>query len=290
MAKASTNTSWSHASDATYQAWVTEFHNLLISAGLVQTSDTGQIADLSVITRPSVGVLTGFRIYSLNDSLQSTAPILIKVWFGTGNNANHARIDVQAGILTNGAGSFTGGRSTAVQSLLTNPVLATNLPARACAGEGFAWITFKASTAATCYLGFGVSRSFDSSGNPSAHGYTLVTSNQTTGVHISQQVIFDSNTVSAASQTMSCVLPSSIQTSVVGADVQFWKHYMATPRMRCLIPFLTTNINDTPSGTERSLTPVGSTARNYISAGFGLGNTCGANAGVNNTMMLIWED
>lgn len=89
-------------SDATFQTWTQAIHNALTTVGLVQTADTGQI-NFSTTTRGT----GGYAIYRFSDTLQSTAPIYLKIVFGNGGTSSPAWT-VQLGTGTNGAGTLTG--------------------------------------------------------------------------------------------------------------------------------------------------------------------------------------
>lgn len=67
-------------------AQMQQLHDALIAVGLVQTSDTGQIADFSTIVVASDYTYTkvhGYRVYRMNDSLSSISPVFIKVMYRT---------------------------------------------------------------------------------------------------------------------------------------------------------------------------------------------------------------
>ena len=295
MTTASSDSLLQHTNDADFRVWAQQFEALLVAAGLVVTSDTGQV-DLTTMTKP-VGGIAGYRMYRFNDALQATAPIYIRVGFGTSTlNSGAPQMNVQVGTGTNGANSLLAGAVTGV--FLMNPSSAplgsgTPFKSKACVVEGCAWISFKYNYSGTnsCQLGFLVARSCDSAGNPTSHGFLLVSDLQSATTRY-QQVLLDGPTVSASSQSLTCMIPSSYVSSVVGTDVQFWKHYMAVPRSRCVPYLLCCNYTvDTPYETQRSLTVIGGTARNYICIGKGLG-TGGAGLSLTGTMiglMLIWE-
>lgn len=68
-------------------AWKTLFadlHDNMIAAGLVQTDTVGQLDFDDVTVLPADGTFAGFREYAFNDTLQATAPVLIKIEFGCG--------------------------------------------------------------------------------------------------------------------------------------------------------------------------------------------------------------
>jgi hypothetical protein len=81
--------------------WAYGVHSKILACGLVATSDTGQ---QSWAGPPAVGsVIAGaYNLYAFNDSLQTTAPIILKIiWLNAG-------ITVQVGNTTDGAGNFPG--------------------------------------------------------------------------------------------------------------------------------------------------------------------------------------
>jgi hypothetical protein len=94
------------ADNAAFQAWGTAIHNMLTTAGLVQTSDTGQV-DVTTMTIPgSNNTSAGYRVYKLNDSWDATRPIYFRINFMRGAAATTARADFFLGAGSNGAGTL----------------------------------------------------------------------------------------------------------------------------------------------------------------------------------------
>ena len=71
------------ADNATFQAWATGIDDQIKDMGWVQTSDTGQV-DVTTVARPAAGAYAGYRIYRMDDSLQSTSPVFLKLEYGCG--------------------------------------------------------------------------------------------------------------------------------------------------------------------------------------------------------------
>lgn len=126
---------------STYKQMIIDFNNAMISAGLVRTSDTGQLDTKSVNTIPTLSVTTYSDyygngsatyavgsatcgvyhkpiIYAFTDSAQSTIPVYIKIQFGiaqvqyyyndpTYMNAYALTTYISVGSKTNGAGNIT---------------------------------------------------------------------------------------------------------------------------------------------------------------------------------------
>lgn len=108
LAAASTN-----VSDASFRVWINEIHNALIAFGWLQTADTGQI-NFSTVTRPAgTNQYPGFACYQMNDALQSSCAVFIRLDFGTGGNTDTPGIKLQVAIGgTNGTGTLTGNVGT----------------------------------------------------------------------------------------------------------------------------------------------------------------------------------
>ncbi|RQH69982.1 hypothetical protein IPC102_09415 [Pseudomonas aeruginosa] len=137
-----------------------ELHDALLAVGLVQTADTGQLADFSGVTGDVPGATTvtyGYRIYRLNDSLQATSPVFLKVVFGARGGSSSGTWDVpnfglEIGTGTDGTGNLVNSTgSYRFPNLYFNSSTATpslvcrtgNLPSYAYSGEGLTWVMLK---------------------------------------------------------------------------------------------------------------------------------------------------
>lgn len=90
------------------------FHDALLSIGLVQTADTGQL-NLSTASPAyvnTVNYLYGYTIYRWSDPLQATNPIYIRVGWKNGNASTGGLYPffmlISTGSGTDGAGNLTG--------------------------------------------------------------------------------------------------------------------------------------------------------------------------------------
>jgi hypothetical protein len=113
----------SFSGDGKFRSWGSSISSLLDSAGLVQTSDTGQI-NWGSVNHPSVASSSaGYEIWRFNDSLQSTAPIFIRLEYGTGPATSGANPSIlwYVGFSTDGAGVVSGGTG-----LTNSPIRAAN--------------------------------------------------------------------------------------------------------------------------------------------------------------------
>lgn len=106
--------------------WITDFHGLMLSAGLVQTSDTGQLDINSISAINNTLVPYGFKLYELLDSQSSNLRLLIKVEFCGHSWGNASGVGygpatyISVGSTTDGAGNFTGLCKTARQISVGN--------------------------------------------------------------------------------------------------------------------------------------------------------------------------
>ncbi len=94
------------SSDAGFRTWGATFGTNLATLGWVQTADTGQI-NWSTVTKPTLAnTVAGYEIWRMNDALQSTAPIFLKIEYGTGAAATNSAIWITVGFSTDGAGNL----------------------------------------------------------------------------------------------------------------------------------------------------------------------------------------
>lgn len=108
-----TPSNFTNSSDANFRAWGSNLAAQLLAAGLVKTSDTGQIDWATVTTPAGINTYQGYEIWRLNDTLQATAPVYIKIQYGEGSAVDGPGIRVQFGTGSNGSGTLTGNVSTA---------------------------------------------------------------------------------------------------------------------------------------------------------------------------------
>lgn len=96
-------------SNTPFRAWGLAWSTALQAADALQkTTDTGQV-DWSTVTGPTVAnTVSGYEMYRFKDSLQSTAPIFLKVEWGNGTTAANGQMWFTVGTGSDGAGTITG--------------------------------------------------------------------------------------------------------------------------------------------------------------------------------------
>ena len=107
----------SNASDATFRAWVQFIHDLLITTGgWVDPGDTGQLTISTAAHPTGTSQKVGYRMYRMADTLQSTSPVYMKVYYGSNSlGANNPGIWVTIGTGSDGTGTITSIRYGEVQ-------------------------------------------------------------------------------------------------------------------------------------------------------------------------------
>jgi hypothetical protein len=134
------------------------FTNLL-AGGWVQTADTGQTT--TVVVNGS-----GYQVWRMNDALQSTSPVYIKVSWGTSG----VLLFLTVGTGSNGTGTITGLWYYSGQ--ITTTQLATVMKSYYSSGVSrFSWALFTASTAS---MYFSLERTKDANGNDTSEGCILL--------------------------------------------------------------------------------------------------------------------
>lgn len=106
MATSAVNLPSFFGSDADFRTWAQGVHNALAAIGLVQAADTGQI-NLATVAKPAVvNTVAGYEIWRFADALQATAPVFVKVEYGTGGAVDRPSFFITVGSGTNGAGAI----------------------------------------------------------------------------------------------------------------------------------------------------------------------------------------
>lgn len=296
-----TTLSWStpadHTTDAGFRAWGSELSAKLQAAGLVQTADTGQI-NWTTVTRPgSVNNAAGYEIYRFDDALQATAPLYIKLEYGTGNVADRPCIWVSVGTGTNGAGTLTGSVSNRnTTSFFNTPGNdGVSRPSYLCVKDGFVGLAWKYGLSTSYsdlkfYLFFAVARTVDDSGAETGDGFTIFRRNQSTTATGGTQVesVSYSAGVQAAQNGYYAIVPGNVTASDVGTDKQIYKCYGVMPRVRPIMQCCVCFKDEFGVGTTFTATLVGTTARTYLSLGDGM-NYAAANRNVRYCDAMLWE-
>lgn len=271
MTTSSVSSVLAHVAAADFRLWSKQISDQLAAVGLTKTADTGQI-DFTTVAFPGTGVVGGYEIWRFNDTLQATFPIFLKIEYGTsGSGSNYPGMWLTVGSGSNGAGTLTGvmlnrvahGRATTLSGSPTVSYASYNT---AIGFLGFAgWLSGSAG-APYGYLPFMVMRPVDDTGAPTAEG--IVTYYLSATSFVSSVYSAVSGSVVMAGNIAYTLVPSNAVSSVVGTDVQLFRHFCGLPRVRHLPGICTYFDAEISRGTQFPATLVG-TQRTYVALGNG---------------------
>jgi hypothetical protein len=177
---------------AQWQAWVNEFDAALIAYGWLRSGDTGEASMPTAVTRPTTTATWPiWVVYKMNDSLQSTTAVYMRIDYGTGGQVDTPSIKFQITIGgTNGSGTLTGNVSTQ-QTFSGQSPPSTATPFRTSGSSSsfrlLAWTKVAGQSWAIC-----VERDKDSSGADTTSGVNYVVawcSNNVSGVGLASQYL-----------------------------------------------------------------------------------------------------
>lgn len=283
-----------HTSDPTFRAWGLDLSTSLDTIGFTRSADTGQI-DWTTVTRPGTNTAGGYEIRYLNDSLHGTAPIYVKLEYGTGSNAAYPALWITVGTGSNGSGTITGtvfAREACRSQSVALGSTVTAYPSYACLTEGAVWFVCK-SNVRTYAFGWAIFRTVDSAGDPDARGVVLYRGPNNNAGYAAQASVYVFATAYAKSSTDQLQLyggnyssmPYGLTATVVSGvpgSFQATRHYTVLPTIVPLMQIVSLSNTDGVSlGTTFDATTVGATQHVFISLGglFSLYDTFG----------LIWE-
>ena len=162
------------STNAQFQAWVQAVQAAIAAVGtLAYTSDTGMINSATVAVPAATNTSAGYEIYKFQDSLQTTAPIFIKIEYGVAGAVTMPTMWVTVGTGSNGSGTLTGQVTTRqICSGQTNGTSGQTFPLYMCGQPSGIACMFgygvQASNNSTCF--WSVERTHNSSGVATADG------------------------------------------------------------------------------------------------------------------------
>lgn len=171
MAIASFTAKPSSSTDALFRDWGSKLSAAIQSVGLVKTDDTGQI-NWSTVT---IGTgIRGYEIFRFNDTLQSSAPIFIKIEYGhQTSTTTYVLFRTTVGKGTDGAGNITGVLHSSLANYNGGHDATTDYVSYVSSGDGsmLNFALFPAWSAAySPMLKFSLERSRDAGGNRTTTG------------------------------------------------------------------------------------------------------------------------
>lgn len=262
-----------HDSDAAFREWGSELNTKMALVGLIQTADTGQINWVTV-TRPSANTDAGYEIWRFDDSLQGTAPIYFKLYFGAGGNISIPRMRVQVGSGSNGSGTITGTFTAVGAQTIGGGTTATTDTLRTsymCCLDGAFWMAWKNGGSGAQNMFMHIARTCDGNGDPTVTGAILISGGSNAACNTqclrfaSPATVFTA--VTAPNGTLG-FLPQS-QASSINAlgQMQVAVGWMWAPDVLPIFSIVGAIPADAVEATTFEITPVGTTPRTFIALG-----------------------
>lgn len=154
------------------------FETILTNGGWVRTADTGQTLAASMSGFTSTANTSSYnQIWRMADSLQATAPVYIKIEFGTGNATYCPGLWITIGTGSDGSGNITGTKLSRTQIASSGVDTTSNIVSYLSASTSRLSAVLYQATGGTSLSAFGINieRSKDSSGADSSDGIILNT-------------------------------------------------------------------------------------------------------------------
>jgi len=291
MATATWSAPLKHADTASFRAWGSLIHDKLAAIGTIQqTADTGQIDWATVAYSATLSTSIGYEIWFLNDSLSGTAPLYIRLDYGTGPNATRPWFRVTTGTSTNGAGTLTG-VVTAIHTSCGNGALVSdtiNYTSYLCVAEGFisfvGW--YGVASAGLGYMGFIIQRTSNSTGVFNGEGihitYHCGTSIVTTVVGIQTVGYTAAHAYNLVATVPPVFVPHGETATSIATVPQMYLGWGHFPAMMPLLGIGGVLISEISDFSTFSATILGGASRTYMSFGRGLGT------GVDTVTPSLW--
>jgi hypothetical protein len=175
------------ASDAALQTYVTNMRSTMIAAGMTRVPDTvvtGQIDPTTVVRPASGAALVGFEIWQLNDSLQTTKPVYLRIEYWVTMTTPIVYHKFQAGSVVSSTGVLSGQLST--QALTYNAQQAS-MTLSVCAASDRFWLNWGGLTSSPNNTAWKllVDRTRDENGVATADGFLFYCGNSTSSSTVS---------------------------------------------------------------------------------------------------------
>lgn len=226
---------WLNTTSAQLQAWVAEVDTILSTAGLLKTTDTGQINIGSLVWSAAGSTNYGYQIWKFPDALQATTPIFIRMEYMNSTNASNPSIKVSVASSTDGAGTLTTTAGPITGPFTSNPGSATIAASRVsycCYTDStFALVLAKDAAVSNTYnnslLPMAIDRQRSTAGVAQAGAY--LASIGVYGSTLSHRHWYGAPTLAAtAGSPMLFPNPAAVG-SVEGTNVNVFRPYMQTP-------------------------------------------------------------
>lgn len=209
-----------NSTNTAFQAWGSAIANAFNTAGWVGVTGVGEVDWTTAAANASTLSSWGFEIWRMNDALQSTVPVYLRIDYGSGTTVTAPSIWLQLGSGSSG-NTVTGAYSTQLRAMATGNSGTTAWPAYFC-GANSRMVMVLAPASANA-ITFSIERTKDANGNDTEEGVLFFASN--TSATCVQQY-WNGRTGPAPSESgFGSFLPSTGLSATTGNTTMFFPNY-----------------------------------------------------------------
>lgn len=270
-----------HTTDAEFRAWGVIFTAQLAAMGWVQAVDTGQI-NWGTVTRPAgANTVQGYEIWKFGDTLQATAPVFIKIEYGSGAGASSFGTWLQVGKATNGAGAFVGLASTRQQvAVPTASANAMNCVFSGYTDYGLVWLGYSGTgSSGSTQAMWSIEREVDANGARVGTGVLITTTTNGLNANTWKQEYYNFTAGAGGQESDLGIMVPKLGNGTSGADIASYPQHHASG---VFLPFglnqLAYFTSAIAAGTIVSFQLYGAT-HTYLTIGSGFAGSTGMNRG-----------
>lgn len=185
--------------DADFRAWVQFIEDTLVTTGAwVVTADTGQMTIASATKPGAANTKVGYRIYRMDDAMQATSPVFVRIDYGSGAAATSPGFWVTIGTGSNGSGTITNirfnGGAVAAPTVSCTGTTTGTFNAYGSADTGRVSLGLFVNATASRIIAFVLERSKDSTGAVTADGLIMAYTTSGSQIDKSQYIVLGSAT------------------------------------------------------------------------------------------------
>jgi hypothetical protein len=180
--------------DANFRAWCSFIRDVFLMSGAwVQTPDTGQMNFATVVSPGVTNTKSGYLIVRMNDALQATSPVFVRLDFGCAAAANPG-LWLTIGTGSDGAGNITNkrfdGGSTAAPTITCSS--SVTVPTASFGSAASSRVQFSLFIRTTQTLLLSIERSKDTAGADTGDGLIVLWNTSANVVAMNRYVILGS--------------------------------------------------------------------------------------------------
>jgi hypothetical protein len=250
-----------HSTTAGFRAWGSGLSSNLTAAGLVKTTDSGQI-NWTTVNKPTLAMtVAGYEIWKLPDS-----SIFFKLEYGNHSDATSPLIYVTSGTGSSGAGAITGAISPQTFITMGNPPFSISqlyLTYISVTNNHLTLVLASAGNNAQHPMAiYNCAKTVDSAGAPTTVGYGsfIPYNGGLQSVRISPATAYTRNL-----NGYGCLPGMPTETLTTNAEYQAYQSFLNLPEVKPYIGMCGICTFEAPKGTIFSYKPVGTVTRSYLS-------------------------